>query len=546
VTAPLISAVLASSVGGSTAAISWTTDEPAQALVESGETTAYGYSTQLSQSLSTAHSVALGGLKPDTQYHYRIKAWDAAGNPAISEDFTFRTLEDLPSNSMTLPLMRTQDGSRAPQASWNGEHVGIALVNADSQPANVKFTAVDATGKALDNPAILNPVTRTLRPGEQLPILDSQLFGSGIAGTGSDAWVRVESSTARMTGLYMIFDDDLTVWDGANLSDRASCSFVLPEIQPQGFNRISLVNPHAEAANLIFELCGPDGTVQTATLRTMPGGSMLQGELFLDFFPGFTPNPQDYVRVRATRSLRSFMTMGRTREFVRTLNGQDAQRGSSRLYSPQIAWGGEWRSSLSIVNLDPTPGNVTVRLIRDDGTVMGRTRVLPVPAYGKIMIDNPACFEELAPAKFLQGYAELVSDGIRIGGSVTFSDPEQRRFSSSLPLVASLQNSILFSHMASSDRFFTGIAMLNPGDSAVTVTLDLYGSNGMMECTSTVAIPAMTRRSGVLTEFFPALAGMNRTSGYVRVTSDSPIAACALFGTRDLSALSAIPAQDLP
>jgi hypothetical protein len=49
-----------------------------------------------------------------------------------------------------------------------------------------------------------------------------------------------------------------------------------------------------------------------------------------------------------------------------------------------------------------------------------------------------------------------------------------------------------------------------------------------------------------LTELFPSLAGANRSSGYIRITVDKPVAGFALFGTHDLSVLSAVPPQVVP
>src|SRR5206468_7054954 len=39
----------------------------------------------------TSHSVGLSGLTASTLYHYRVKSKDAAGNLAVSADFTFTT-----------------------------------------------------------------------------------------------------------------------------------------------------------------------------------------------------------------------------------------------------------------------------------------------------------------------------------------------------------------------------------------------------------------------------------------------------------------------
>ncbi|MBM3789146.1 MAG: hypothetical protein FJW35_02225 [Acidobacteria bacterium] len=59
----------------------------------------------------------------------------------------------------------------------------------------------------------------------------------------------------------------------------------------------------------------------------------------------------------------------------------------------------------------------------------------------------------------------------------------------------------------------------------------------------TKTIPAGHRKSQLLTQYFPHPAGQDRASGYIRVSSDRPVAAFALFGSHDGSVLSAIPPQ---
>jgi hypothetical protein len=51
------------------------------------------------------------------------------------------------------------------------------------------------------------------------------------------------------------------------------------------------------------------------------------------------------------------------------------------------------------------------------------------------------------------------------------------------------------------------------------------------------------RVSKLLIQYFPGLAGQNRSKGYIRVRTDGAVASFALFGTKD--ALSAVPAQDV-
>jgi RHS repeat-associated protein len=91
-TAPVISNVAAGSITTTSAAITWTTNENSDSQVEYGPTQAYGQSTTLIPARVTAHSQGLSGLTPGTPYHYLVKSKDAAGNLAVSGDFTFKTL----------------------------------------------------------------------------------------------------------------------------------------------------------------------------------------------------------------------------------------------------------------------------------------------------------------------------------------------------------------------------------------------------------------------------------------------------------------------
>ncbi|UHD17107.1 PKD domain-containing protein [Thiocapsa bogorovii] len=86
------------SAGQTSAVVSWTTSEPTTAVLVYGLTSGHGTGEAESPSLSTSHSVTLGNLTPGTTYHYRIDAFDAAGNSSATGDLTFSTQsEDTPS-----------------------------------------------------------------------------------------------------------------------------------------------------------------------------------------------------------------------------------------------------------------------------------------------------------------------------------------------------------------------------------------------------------------------------------------------------------------
>jgi concanavalin A-like lectin/glucanase superfamily protein/Big-like domain-containing protein/purple acid phosphatase-like protein len=129
--APVISSVGASGVTGSSATVSWATNEPADSQVEYGVTTGYGSSTPLQASYVTSHTVLVSGLAPATVYHYRVRSSDAAGNPAASGDATFTTTvsdTEAPAVSVTAPVGgSTVSGTVIVQATASDD-VGVTSV----------------------------------------------------------------------------------------------------------------------------------------------------------------------------------------------------------------------------------------------------------------------------------------------------------------------------------------------------------------------------------------------------------------------------------
>jgi len=91
-TPPTVSAVTASSITGTEATITWTTNESSDSRVDYGATTAYG-SNRTNASLVTSHSISLSGLTPGTTYHYKASSKDASGNNGQGSDLTFTTLD---------------------------------------------------------------------------------------------------------------------------------------------------------------------------------------------------------------------------------------------------------------------------------------------------------------------------------------------------------------------------------------------------------------------------------------------------------------------
>ena len=549
-TPPIISGVTVTNITHSSAVISWSTNEPANSQVQYGTSTAYGSITTVEPDLVTSHSRELTGLAAKTLYHFRVISADATGNQAVSQDLTFTTAErggpDDVQKTFFVPRRR---GKKLAQANGSGEeHTGVALVNLDSSPATLTFTACDSSGAALSDPGLTNPVTKSLEPGHQLPVVDTEIFGPGLS-LHEDGWIKVQSNVEKIAGFFTTFDSELNVLDGTVLASLPAVTSILSEIEAEGFTWISIENPNSTPANVTIELIGNGGNVLARESKTINANGSLAAELFEDIFEGTVPPAASYLRITSDKPVVPLELTGKEGVYASALNGQDASAGTSKLYCPQYAVGGSWRTALSVVNLDARAGLVTFTFVPQDPSRPVDTKSLPINGHGKLYIDDPAFFESLAgkPAdEIAQGYVVVEGDGIRLAGSVVFGDAERRAFSTALPLLPKLDNSLLFGHVAANDTYFTGLAIVNPHDREIFAIIDLVSADGKIVYSATQVIPPRGRSSRLLAQYFPILLEQHRTSGYIRVTADLPVAGFAVFGTNSLSVLSAIPPQTIP
>jgi hypothetical protein len=149
---PVISSVVASNIGSSSATISWTTNESADGQVAYGPSETYGQSSVLNPAMVTAHTQTLTGLTPGTLYHVAVTSRDAAGNSATSGDFVFTTAtvdSTPPSVAITFPEQNgtvsgtvtvTADASDNTQGGVAGVQFKLNGVNVGSEDSTAPYS----------------------------------------------------------------------------------------------------------------------------------------------------------------------------------------------------------------------------------------------------------------------------------------------------------------------------------------------------------------------------------------------------------------------
>ncbi len=140
---PVISNVAVSSIGSTSATVTWTTDQATSSLVHYGTTTAYGSSSTLNSTLVTSHSVALTGLSISTLYDFDVVSTNSVGTPATSANFTFTTTAAKPliSNVAVTSITAT-----SATITWTTDQSSSSLVN---YGVTTSYGSASALGTAL-------------------------------------------------------------------------------------------------------------------------------------------------------------------------------------------------------------------------------------------------------------------------------------------------------------------------------------------------------------------------------------------------------------
>jgi hypothetical protein len=139
-TPPQISSVI-SSPASTSATITWTTNEASDSQAEYGTTTSYGQSTTLNTQLVTSHSVTISGLPGSTNYNFRVKSRDAAGNLATSGNFTFTTSSD--TTPLVLSLISALPSSTSATITWTTNKLSDTQVDYGTTAAYGQSTALN-------------------------------------------------------------------------------------------------------------------------------------------------------------------------------------------------------------------------------------------------------------------------------------------------------------------------------------------------------------------------------------------------------------------
>jgi len=227
------------------------------------------------------------------------------------------------------------------------------------------------------------------------------------------------------------------------------------------------------------------------------------------------------------------------------LNGQILLNGTlaqTRLYSAQLATGGgSYSTRLNLVNPTSLPARITVRAVNESGADLGPAVPINLSAGQQYQAEVGQMFG-LSRSILTVGSIIVDSDISGIVGDISFGDPSAANaFRSTLPLESEPSTFGAFAQVANGAGYFTGAAIFNPSGATANVTLKIMKADGTITGSTRFTLPPNGRTSKLLPQFVPASEG--QVGGYFTIEADQAVISFAQFGTTNLSALSAVPAQ---
>jgi len=428
----------------------------------------------------------------------------------------------------------------------NGRFTGIAIANPTARQAFVTMTAYGADGRQLSGSKITNPATITIPPGQQRSKTTAEIFGTGL-NPATVGWFQGLSAADGLTGFFLYLDSGVTLLDGADLPVRAQ-EVVFNEIRCRdGFStEINIVNSESKPTTVDLTLGGGATTLTKSVALAARGVARFD---VAEFFQ--SENLPEAASLRAVSSTQiAGFEMVRGKGDVLGLNARPADEKLNTLYFPQFAVLGNpaFRSEITVVNYGQESAILTISAFRSDGKLFDQRVLLNNPVVRSlgplqtVRLDVTGLFGFLGTA-LQSGWIAVEANRESINGCLSYSQPTLKSLAAVAPQPHGATTA-LFSHIATTMGYFTGLAILNPGALAANLRIVALKADGSRLGTFTGILRPRERVSSLINEWIPG--SVNQAGGMMWVTADVPVQLTALFINSGGGVISNVPPQPVP
>ncbi len=429
----------------------------------------------------------------------------------------------------------------------------LIFTNATGFDANVTLFAYKTTGEL----ASLSTAPVQVAANSQITI------NAGTLGI-STGWVIAESDVPGLIGNLRVGSPD---WTSADIAAPAhpSKQVVFPFIASgsQMSTDIAVANPNVYSTRAVFNLYDKGGSLLYAAKAVIPAYGVWRGSLTALFgsdkdFSGAShmivqSQPLNIfaseVSIVGFEVVRGFYAISGSRYDILARKDLAALTaipttgfGNSIVFPHVLIPKAQtdpmnWFSLLGVVNLSGASQDVAFSYYDDSGILIAsKTRNIPV--NGALRITAGELFE-ISDANLHSGWVQASA-----GGSLAAFQGIGTMAGSNFgvaPGQSSALAEFLFPALNTSGKSYTGLVLLNAGDTPVNVDVFLMSPEGANKGSITKILQGKYRLVDLVENLI--LEGINQPSGYIYVRTSAPIYALGLLGVSDttLSQLSPEP-----
>jgi hypothetical protein len=369
------------------------------------------------------------------------------------------------------------------------------------------------------------------------------LFPSAAAG----GWIQATSPVTGLRGFWLL-SDFATFGDGAEAGTAAE-ETILPLINDQ--SEVSVVNPGSDDAAILMRLYGAAGQelAEPAALVLAPNGSFRGRATTL--FSALDWSAASHLKITSGKPVLTSATISnfQASPSLAAMNAVSTAAPGEFVF-PHVVQGAldanNYTTIIGLMNVSGSSQTVTLTFFPSDGSPTV-TAQRTLPGNGGIRSSASSLFQ--ITRGFESGWVRVTAPSGAIGFAANV-DIQQAGVTASGGL-SRPQASFIFGHIADLAPWWTGVTLVNPGQSSATVEIFAIGQDGKLiggaddNAGARFVIPPGGKISRLLSEMIPQTQSRPSDGGFVFVRSNVPLYGLSLFFTRDLRILSIIPGLDL-
>lgn len=365
-------------------------------------------------------------------------------------------------------------------ASSNRWYTGIGVANPDpSQTAQVNVVAYNTMGKTSGTASFSIPPK-----GKWSKLVsDPTVFGS-LTGTG---WMDLTSDVDVVA--FELYGDKIDGGLAALTGSVPSASFVIPHFHcsSRWWTGISVINPNGSSVEVMLTAYSNQGAILDAYSNVIQKKGSLVG--FVDDFMDGAANQTGWIRVEATGGFVSGLVVFGDRAAVpNQIAALSPVAPAQKVILADFRNDTEWWTGLAVVNPDETQNAVvTLNAYAQSGELLD-SLAINVTKRCKLLGMVGSLFDLGSAAS---GWIEAESSQSIVGLELIQSDDDSET-AWGLGGIASQSSGadVFYGHYAVDSRWWTLLALTNPGSTATGAVLTAYGSDGGFVAQKIHTVPA--------------------------------------------------------